>query len=194
MVCLVKVWNPATWELSPPHEIKITKNSNLHKFGEQVSTQLEIPLESLSVCRISYNWNFVRGDLPRESWYKMKDNRFLLSGNPWFINLDGTLFIAKNTENKQREMTEEERKKYTTKQTTYSSVSYGSGMSGGWTRPAEKGIKITVKKGRKEEAAGEEVEEDVTVDVSPEESALTIQGTSVTPGSVTPGSTTDASN
>jgi len=76
MITLVKVWNPSTWELSAPKEVKIPKNSNLHTFGEKISQQLDIPIESLSVCRISYNWNFVRGDLPRESWYKMKDNRF----------------------------------------------------------------------------------------------------------------------
>lgn len=189
MITLVKVWNPSTWELSAPKEVKIPKNSNLHTFGEKISQQLDIPIESLSVCRISYNWNFVRGDLPRESWYKMKDNRFQISGNPWFINLDGTLFVCKNTENKQREMTEDEKKKYSTKTTTYSSVSYGSSYSSTWSRPQEKGIKITVKKGRKGEAddEGDQAGDDETQ--ASEESNLTIKGAGVTPGG-----STDASN
>jgi len=52
-------------------------------------------------------------------------------------------------------MTEDEKKKYSTKTTTYSSVSYGSSYSSTWSRPQEKGIKITVKKGRKGEADDE---------------------------------------
>ena len=86
-------------------------------------------------------------------------------------------------------MTEEEKKKYTTKTTTYSSVSYGSGGTSTWSRPQEKGIKITVKKGRKDDAeeAGDEAGDDT--DETTDDADLTIKGAGVTPGG-----TTDASN
>lgn len=87
-------------------------------------------------------------------------------------------------------MTEDEKKKYTAKTTTYSNVSSSAGgYVSTWSRPQEKGIKITVKKGRKEEAEDDEGEAGDDETTATEESNLTIKGAGVTPGGPT-----DASN
>jgi hypothetical protein len=107
MLMTVKVWDPASWELSAPIEVSVPKSATLHRFGEEISRVTGIDMDNLSVCRVNYTWNFIRGDLVKEAWYRMKDSRFILSGNPWFISLDGLLFIAKDATVDVAELTEE---------------------------------------------------------------------------------------
>jgi hypothetical protein len=60
LITLVKVWNPATWELSDPKEVYITKSSTFEEFGDKIAEAFNIPAELINIARINYYWNFTR--------------------------------------------------------------------------------------------------------------------------------------
>lgn len=70
----------------------------------------------------------------------MDNNPFLLSGNPWYLSLDGVLFIVKDASETLREMTADEKTKYASKGATSSTGGYTST----YVRPKETGLKIKV--------------------------------------------------
>jgi hypothetical protein len=156
LIILFKVWNPATWELSTAKEIKINKNDTVEKFGTFVSEASGIPMEKLSMFKITYGMTFVRGDLTiTTGWYKAEGNKSVMCGTPYYTSIDGQLFVVKDHDVPIREMTEEEKVLYTSKVTDsdqYYPAAYwddnrAGGSSGGRkTGGDSRGVKIMVKK------------------------------------------------
>ena len=139
LVLVAKMWSPSTWELSDPKEIVINKSSKFHEFGDKLSQEFGIPVENISATRISYYWNFTRGELLKEHWQKMSGNNYYLSGNPWYISTDGTFVVIKDATETVREMTAEEKEKYKSKSHTSSSTTNSwSGSGTSWSRAPER--------------------------------------------------------
>mmetsp|Transcript_7591 Transcript_7591/g.11171 ORF Transcript_7591/g.11171 Transcript_7591/m.11171 type:complete len:194 (+) Transcript_7591:2557-3138(+) len=154
IIVIVRKWSPSTWELTSPKEIIINKHWRLHEFGENLSKIFEIPHENLGVHRVSYSYNFMRGELKSEKFIKTQGNYHYLSSQPWYLSVDGMLFIIKDNTEELREMTSEEKKKYSAKSFYgFSSVTNFSYES------REKSMKITVKKKKKEDPDSQEKED-----------------------------------
>jgi len=167
LVLVAKMWTPSTWELSDPKEIIISKTAQFHEFGDKLSEEFGIPVENIAATRISYYWNFTRGELMKEHWQKLSGNNYHLSGNPWYISTDGTFFVIKDTTEKVREMTAEEKEKYKAKTHTSSSTTTTTWTSGtSWSRAPERQMKIHVKK-KEEEKKEEDTEETEAGDDAP---------------------------
>ncbi|MEE4248669.1 MAG: hypothetical protein V2I33_25100 [Kangiellaceae bacterium] len=109
----VKVFHPSEWTLSPPLEFVIRKTASFHDFGLAISAVTGIPSETLEVCKVSQTWNFVRGSLETEVFTATHENTAQFRLQPWNITMGGILFIAKDSTEVFREMTPEERVKYT---------------------------------------------------------------------------------
>ena len=93
----------------------------------------------------------MRGELETEKFTKANNNFHYLSGQPWYLTSDGSLFIIRDKDEEIRPMTKEEKKKY------------GTRTTGGWKyeSPKEKSLKIRVKKKQVEEEKEEEKVEEV---------------------------------
>lgn len=89
----VRMWRPSTWELTPVSDLVIAKTASMRDLGEKLSEAYGIPLERIEGCRISYTWNFVRGDLLEDTWHKLGGNKLSLSLAPWYLSMDGTLIM-----------------------------------------------------------------------------------------------------
>lgn len=104
-------------------------------------------------CKIASAWSFSRIQLPHELWYKLEGNDGYIGSSPFFLATDGSLFVyffplviyrVKNTEVKERELSEEERKAYAA--FDYEIGPAVKGSTGAAVSKKEKGIVITVKK------------------------------------------------
>eukprot|EP00831_Metopus_contortus_P079410 TRINITY_DN7897_c0_g1_i2.p1 TRINITY_DN7897_c0_g1~~TRINITY_DN7897_c0_g1_i2.p1 ORF type:complete len:259 (-),score=51.37 TRINITY_DN7897_c0_g1_i2:47-823(-) len=111
-LCMIRYWDPSTWELSPLKEIYIERNNTLEILGAKISSLLAIPPEVLQCCKISSPWSFSRIQLPHEKWTTLSGNSAYLCSAPFFLTTDGCLFIVKNKEKKERDLTEEERQRF----------------------------------------------------------------------------------
>jgi hypothetical protein len=74
-----------------------------------LSEHYGIPVEWVRVARISYTWNFTRANLPSEKWFTLHENLDLLAGSPWYLSLDGVLFIVKDESEALRPLTQDEK-------------------------------------------------------------------------------------
>ena len=102
------MWDPETWELSELKEIFIDKTMALAQFGEcLLSIYPELNLESLQVTKISSPWYFNRVQLPYETWHGVVDAEQLLCSAPFYVSVDGLLFIIKDGRKKMEEPSEE---------------------------------------------------------------------------------------
>jgi hypothetical protein len=93
MIVVVRKWSPNTWEISEPIEIIVRKHSTLHDFGEKLSSAFSIPHGDLEVAKISYTWHFSRLDLKTETFHRTLNSSNFLSQQPWYISMDGNLFL-----------------------------------------------------------------------------------------------------
>lgn len=89
----VRLWRPSTWELSPVSDLVISRSASMRDLGEKVAEKYGLPLDRVEGCRISYTWNFVRGDLLEDTWHKLGANTLALSLAPWYLSADGTLVM-----------------------------------------------------------------------------------------------------
>ena len=89
----VRLWRPQTWELTPVADLVIPRLSSMRDLGVKVGEMFGIPLDRVEGCRISYTWNFVRGDLLEDTWHKLGANTLGLSLAPWYLSADGTLIM-----------------------------------------------------------------------------------------------------
>ena len=112
ILLLVKCWNPESWELSDTFEIYVSKNTTLANFGSLLSNLFGIPEKELECCKIGSAWSFSRVQLPSEQWVKTFENHCFISANPFFLSVDGCLLIVKKLGAKERDLNEEERKRY----------------------------------------------------------------------------------
>jgi ubiquitin C-terminal hydrolase len=154
LTIIVRKWSPSTWELSQPVELIVDRHSSLDKFGDKVAQAFNMDPEKTSISRISYTWSFVRSELPTEVWYTTHGLGSSLSGNPWYLSIDGAMFVVKDKDEEVREMTAAEKKKY-------SSFNYSNTSTKTWTyeRAREESVKIKVKHPQREETA-KKAEED----------------------------------
>ena len=142
---MVRMWDPETWDLSELKEIFIDKTMALAQFGEcLLSIYPELNLESLQVTKISSPWYFNRVQLPYETWHGVVDDEQLLCSAPFYVSVDGLLFIIKDGRKKMEEPSEEERKKYGLEISRSGTVAKKKVAQ-------EKGIKIIVKKKQEEQ-------------------------------------------
>jgi ubiquitin carboxyl-terminal hydrolase 47 len=98
LIVVVRRWFPTSWLLSTPQEMFINRYTTVYEFYEKLSAFYDIPVkprqvEDLEVCRISYTWNFMRGDLLSESWKICTTSISYLSQEPWYLTMDGVLFL-----------------------------------------------------------------------------------------------------
>jgi ubiquitin C-terminal hydrolase len=158
LVIIVRHWSPSTWQLSKPIELVVDKYSSLSKFGAKVAEAFSLDSAKVSISRISYTWSFIRSDLPTEIWYETDGLGSSLASNPWYLSIDGAMFCVKDKDEEVREMTAEEKKKY-------SSFNYSTGGSTTktWTyeKHREEAVKIKVKHPHREETSAK-TEEDAT--------------------------------
>jgi ubiquitin C-terminal hydrolase len=164
MIVVVRRWSPSTWELSPSCEVVIDKHSTVEAFGKTLAEKYQIEESDLEVCKITYTWNFMRTDLVKEHWQRTSRIFTTLTQSPWYLTIDGILFIIKDRSEPLRELTEGERRKFTLSTPTAGTSSYT------YTRPKEASVKITVKSsGRTEESKAEETktEESTETEGSP---------------------------
>jgi len=89
----VRLWKPSTWELSPVSDLVVPRLSSMKDLGGKLAEKFGIPLDRVEGCRISYTWNFVRGDLLEDTWHKLGMNTLALSLAPWYLSADGTLVM-----------------------------------------------------------------------------------------------------
>jgi ubiquitin C-terminal hydrolase len=151
LVIVVRHWSPATWSLSKPVELIVDKYSSLSKFGAIVAEAFSLDPAKASLSRISYTWSFVRSDLPTETWYNTEGLGSSLSSNPWYLSIDGAMFVLRDKDEEVREMTAEEKKKY-------SGTSYSTGTTKAYTyeKHREEAVKIKVRHPQREETAKKE--------------------------------------
>ena len=97
----------------------------------------EIPPESLEIAKIASPWYFNRVQLPYETWHQGGEGA--LCSAPFYVSVDGLLFVVKDARKKVEEASAEEREKYGVQ-------TAGPGKKGKGTGGAEKGLKIIVKK------------------------------------------------
>ena len=110
---MVRAWDPETWELTDLKEIFIDKTMSLAQFGERLlQIYPDFTLDTLQVTKISSPWYFNRVQLPYEGWHGVVDSEQLLCSAPFYVSVDGLLFIIKDSRKKMEEPSEEERKKY----------------------------------------------------------------------------------
>ena len=155
---IVRKWSPSTWDLTAPIEITLTRNATFHQMGEIISARLNVPLDSLRAARITNTWNFSRMDLPTEQWFVLHSSSFRLSSQPWYVSFDGSLVVVKDGEELLRELTDEDRAKFSSKSaySTSTNCNFHTDVSTWkYEKPKEEAVKITVKK-RTEEVKVEE--------------------------------------
>mmetsp|Transcript_6713 Transcript_6713/g.11933 ORF Transcript_6713/g.11933 Transcript_6713/m.11933 type:complete len:1054 (+) Transcript_6713:8001-11162(+) len=157
LVIVVRHWSSQTWKLSKPVELIVDRYSSLTKFGTKVAEAFNMEPEKASISRISYTWSFVRSELPTESWYNTHLLGSSLSSSPWYLSIDGAMFVIKDKDEEVREMTAEEKKKY-------SNFSYNTSTTStkSWTyeRAREESVKIKVKHQPHRDETTAKVEED----------------------------------
>ena len=164
---VVRRWSPSTWELTAPVEISLTRYATFHQMGEAICAKLGVGLENLRAARIANTWNFSRVDLPTEQWFPLHASSFRISSQPWYLTFDGNLIVVKDSEEPMKELTEEDRAKFTSR-VTYSSTNckcYSDVSTSTWKyeKHKEEAVKITVKK-RTEEVKTEEAKADSSPD------------------------------
>jgi ubiquitin C-terminal hydrolase len=163
IVVVVRRWSPSTWELFPSCEVVIDKHSTVEAFGKTLAEKYQIEESDLEACKITYTWNFMRTDLVKEHWQRTSRIFTTLTQSPWYLTIDGILFIIKDRREPLRELTEEERRRY-----TLSTPTAGTSTSYTYKRPKEASVKITVKStGRSEESKAEETKTEESTEGSP---------------------------
>ncbi len=135
---MVRAWDPETWALSPLAEVFIDKTMQMNEFGALLSS-LFPDVAKMQVTKISSPWYFNRVQLPYETWHDMAEAESLLRSAPFYVSVDGLLFIVKDGGKAMREPSEEDRKKYGIEVSR-------SGVVSKKKLVEEKGIKIIVKK------------------------------------------------
>lgn len=70
---LIRVFNPATWELSPIEQFRISKTAYGSDLAKYICTVLfpGMQPETLFVSRYDYNQLYKRGDLALKTWKKL---------------------------------------------------------------------------------------------------------------------------
>ncbi|OMJ74395.1 hypothetical protein SteCoe_26692 [Stentor coeruleus] len=138
MIILAKRWYPNTWTISDCREIIIKKYSTIDEFGKKLAEAFDIKSENVMAAKISQTWGFKRIDLKTENFYRTHNNMYGIGSMPWYINMDGTFFFVKDSDDEIRELTSDEKKKYE-RHTESFSISYK------YEPPKEKAVKINVK-------------------------------------------------
>lgn len=83
--------------------------------------------------------------LPHETWHSLEGNDGYLGAAPFFLTTDGTMFVIRDVETKERNLTEEEKKQYAA--FDYELANGDSKVPGGIGQgKKEKALVITVKK------------------------------------------------
>ncbi|CAG9310433.1 unnamed protein product [Blepharisma stoltei] len=142
MIVMTRIWSPSTWELSLPIELVISRKSRIDELGKQIANTYGLSEKYLQVCLVPYVYAFARVDLINERWIDMDGNTAPISGSPFFINKDGSLLIARNSLEEMREMTQDEKYRFSYK-------NYGIKSTRTTVAPyKEKAVKITVKKSK----------------------------------------------
>mmetsp|Transcript_32739 Transcript_32739/g.56995 ORF Transcript_32739/g.56995 Transcript_32739/m.56995 type:complete len:1043 (+) Transcript_32739:920-4048(+) len=140
MIVVVRKWSPSSWDLSPSVEVVIDKYSSVESFGKKLAEMFTIEEDDLEACKITYTWNFMRTDLVSEHWQRTRRVFSTLTQSPWYLTIDGILFIVKDRSEMLRELTDSEKRKYSAV-----SASAGTSTSYSYSRQKESAVKITVK-------------------------------------------------
>lgn len=91
VACVFRQWSPSTWGLSNPIQIMLNKHSCLPEIAYILQEIYAIPLQCISVCRVIYLNNFIRGDLKDMDWVPLTTG--CLASRPFFINNSGATFV-----------------------------------------------------------------------------------------------------
>ncbi len=147
LLVMVQLWDPNTWALSPLKELYVDRACTLPLFAAILCSIFDIPTASMKCCKIASAWNFSRVQLPHETWHPLEGNDGYLGATPFFLTTDGTMFVIKNSETKERALTEEERKAYAAFDYEMASGTDGkAAAAGAGAVKKEKALVITVKK------------------------------------------------
>jgi ubiquitin C-terminal hydrolase len=119
---VVRKWSPSTWELTAPVEFSLTRYATFHQMGEVICEKLGVSLENLRAARIANTWNFSRVDLPTEQWFPLNTSSFRISSQPWYLTFDGNLIVVKDSEEPLKDLTDEDRAKFSNRVTSSSST------------------------------------------------------------------------
>ncbi|OMJ81023.1 hypothetical protein SteCoe_18584 [Stentor coeruleus] len=133
IIIAVRRFIPNTWELEQAVEVKINHKGTLHKIGEILSIEFDIPLEKIETYKISTQ-SFNRSELLYSKFEKLYNRNEKGNYGPLYLG-DGACLIIKDMSEKIREMTADEKFKYAPK----SASSFGKHFS------REKDLKIAVR-------------------------------------------------
>ena len=131
-------WQPTTWHLSPPIHLVVSKDWSLQQLGEQLVPHFSIPIEYLEATKIIYPLNFVRTELPVETWVTLNNKRDKVESGPLALPSDGYLVILKDKREAVKPLTDSEQKQL-------ASVTRPQSTAWSYEKPKEKSMVITVK-------------------------------------------------
>jgi len=151
---VVRTWNPETLEISQSFEIIVDKTKSLKHFAEKIHEKNQsIPIENMMGCKVLGAWKFIKYDLLFQNWKEFDDDNTTVFGDPIYLNNDGTIIFIKDKTIKEKELTEEEKRKIGVGRTQHK-ASHTSGGTGYSSYNSEKSLKIHVKKKEVTDANG----------------------------------------
>ena len=125
LLVMVKVFDPATWHLSEPKEMWVSKKANIGDLAKSLADATGMDENCVEVTKIASPSQFHRVNLMshewlQNEWFHLKHNekdkidisRNYIASSPFYLNTDGLFLVVKHFETQIREMTKDEKVKY----------------------------------------------------------------------------------